>query len=203
MRNLSFLFAIVLANAFFGCYSNALLLSTSTTPMSSPSSTDRSIYDELAKTPLVRASDQELVTLPSLWRHNTPFGIGDETAVCAFLRHYGWFLCWEHASQLRDSILFPATNKRNKLFFVGVGTGDAAAEFAEKLNLNPELCFGDDGGAIGDVLQLEKGIQTMWNPPAVNQMMSRNDETSLKKLGEAYKAAADNIGIKNLAPKKN
>lgn len=88
------------------------------------------------------------------------------------------------------------------MFFVGVGTGDAAAEFAEKLNLNPELCFGDDGGAIGDVLQLEKGIQTMWNPPAVNQMMSRNDETSLKKLGEAYKAAADNIGIQNLAPKK-
>lgn len=42
----------------------------------------------------------------------------------------------------------------------------------------------------------------MWNPPAVNNMMSRNDEDSLKALGEAYKNAADNIGIKNLAPKK-
>jgi len=88
------------------------------------------------------------------------------------------------------------------LFFVGVGTGDAAAEFAEKLNIDPSLCFGDDGGAVGDLLQLEKGIKTMWNPPAVNQMMSRNDETSLKQLGEAYKAAADSIGIKNLAPKQ-
>ena len=32
-------------------------------------------------------------------------------------------------------------------------------------------------------------------------MMARNDEESLKELGEAYKAAADNIGFKNLAPK--
>ena len=32
-------------------------------------------------------------------------------------------------------------------------------------------------------------------------MMSRNDEESLKELGEAYKAAADKIGFKNLAPK--
>jgi len=89
MKTLSFLFPIVLAKGFFGCYSNGLLLSSSTTSLSSLSSTDRSIYDDLAKTPLVRASDQELVTLPSLWRHSTPFGFGDETAVCAFLRHYG------------------------------------------------------------------------------------------------------------------
>ena len=33
-------------------------------------------------------------------------------------------------------------------------------------------------------------------------MMGRNDENSLKAIGEAYKAAADNIGIQNLAPKK-
>lgn len=40
----------------------------------------------------------------------------------------------------------------------------------------------------------------MWNPPAVDNMMGRNDQESLKALGEAYKNAADNIGIKNLAP---
>lgn len=33
-------------------------------------------------------------------------------------------------------------------------------------------------------------------------MMERNDEESLKALGEAYKQAADSIGIQNLAPKK-
>ena len=32
-------------------------------------------------------------------------------------------------------------------------------------------------------------------------MMDRNDENSLKALGEAYKSAADSIGIQNLAPK--
>jgi len=42
----------------------------------------------------------------------------------------------------------------------------------------------------------------MWNPPAVSTMMDRNDEESLKSLGEAYKNAADNIGIQNLAPKQ-
>lgn len=42
----------------------------------------------------------------------------------------------------------------------------------------------------------------MWNPPAVDAMMKRNDEESLKALGSAYKAAADNIGFKGLAPAK-
>jgi len=56
--------------------------------MSSLSSTNI-IYDGLSTTQLTRASDLELVTLPSLWRSNTPFGIADDTAVCALLRHYG------------------------------------------------------------------------------------------------------------------
>ena len=89
-----------------------------------------------------------------------------------------------------------------KLYFVGVGTGEAASEFATNLGIDAKLCFGDEGGAAGDVLGLDKGVKTMWNPPAVNAMMSRNDEDSLKQLGEAYKTAADNIGFKRLAPTK-
>jgi len=96
-------------------------------------------------------------------------------------------------------MMLPAA--KQKLFFVGVGTGEAAAEFAKQLDIDPSLCFGDEGGSVGDALQLEKGFQTMWNPPAVNQMMERNDQTSLQELGLAYKSAADSIGIKNLAPK--
>lgn len=109
-------------------------------------------------------------------------------------------MCWEHASQLRDEV-FPALKKKNqKLFLVGVGTSEAAAEFASQLDIDPSICFGDDSGSAGDALGLGKGFKTMWNPPAVDNMMSRNDEQSLKKLGMAYKEAADNIGIKNLAP---
>lgn len=48
-----------------------------------------SIYNGLQSTPLVRASDQQQVALTSLWRADTPFGVADEVAVCAFLRHYG------------------------------------------------------------------------------------------------------------------
>lgn len=88
------------------------------------------------------------------------------------------------------------------MFFIGVGSGEAAAEFASELNIDPAMCFGDEGGAAGDVLNLKQGIGTMWNPPAVSTMMDRNDEESLKALGEAYKNAADNIGIQNLAPKQ-
>lgn len=109
-------------------------------------------------------------------------------------------MCWEHAAQLRDDVL-PAIPSK-KLFFVGVGTSEAAAEFASQLGIDPKLCFGDEDGVAGDALQLGKGFNTMWNPPAVNKMMDRNDEDSLKALGEAYKGAADNIGIKNLAPAK-
>lgn len=82
-----------------------------------------------------------------------------------------------------------------------MGSGSAAAEFAKELGIDPNLCFGDEGGVAGDSLGLEQGFQTMWNPPAVSTMMERNDEDSLKALGEAYKNAADNIGIQNLAPK--
>jgi len=107
-------------------------------------------------------------------------------------------LCWEHASQLRDKVL-PA-NKNVKLFFVGIGSADAAKEFATQLDIDPAICFGDEGGVMGDVLGLEKGIKTMWNPPAVNQMMSRNDKKELEDLGNSYKNAVDNVGFKNLAP---
>mmetsp|Transcript_21666 Transcript_21666/g.47093 ORF Transcript_21666/g.47093 Transcript_21666/m.47093 type:complete len:131 (-) Transcript_21666:253-645(-) len=88
------------------------------------------------------------------------------------------------------------------MFFVGVGSAEAAAEFAANLNIDPALCFGDEGGAAGDVLNLKKGAGTMWNPPAVSTMMDRNDEESLKALGEAYKTAADKIGFQKLAPKE-
>mmetsp|Transcript_7936 Transcript_7936/g.11659 ORF Transcript_7936/g.11659 Transcript_7936/m.11659 type:complete len:131 (+) Transcript_7936:2-394(+) len=85
---------------------------------------------------------------------------------------------------------------------VGVGSSLAAQEFASQLDIDPALCFADEGGAAGDALGLEKGMKTMWNPPAVDNMMGRNDEASLKALGEAYKSAADNIGLKKLAPEK-
>ena len=98
--------------------------------------------------------------------------------------------------------MLPAVEKRGgKLFFVGVGTGQAAAEFAQQLEIDPAICFGDEGGAVGEGLGLNKGFKTMWNPPAVDNMMQRNDQESLTKLGEAYKGAADAIGIQNLAPK--
>lgn len=48
-----------------------------------------SVYDGLSTTPLVRASDASSVILPTQWRAGTPLGIADETAVVAFLRHYG------------------------------------------------------------------------------------------------------------------
>lgn len=89
----------------------------------------------------------------------------------------------------------------DKMFFVGVGSAEAAAEFAKELNIDPTVCFGDKGGAAGDALNLRQGVKTMWNPPAVSSMMERNDELSLKALGEAYKNAADNIGFQNLAPR--
>mmetsp|Transcript_23642 Transcript_23642/g.36507 ORF Transcript_23642/g.36507 Transcript_23642/m.36507 type:complete len:117 (-) Transcript_23642:244-594(-) len=75
-------------------------------------------------------------------------------------------------------------------------------EFATQLDIDPSLCFGDEGGAVGDSIGLEKGFSTMWNPPAVDAMMSRNDQESLTELGNAYKNAADNIGFQKLAPKK-
>ena len=106
-------------------------------------------------------------------------------------------LCWEHAAALKEQVL-PAIPK---LYFVGIGTGEAAKEFATQLGISEELCFGDEGAAVGEVLGLDKGFKTMWNPLAIDNMMARNDETSLKALGEAYKNAADNIGFKNLAPK--
>ena len=60
----------------------------------SPSTTSQiatvsSVYTGLASTPLVRSSDQAQVLVTDLWRAQTPLGWADETAVCAFLRHFG------------------------------------------------------------------------------------------------------------------
>jgi len=60
---------------------------TTTTTSSVPSSS--SVFSDLQSTPLMRASDDAIIPLTSQWRSNTPFGIADETAVIAFLRHFG------------------------------------------------------------------------------------------------------------------
>lgn len=54
-----------------------------------PTSSTAGILEGLRSTPLIRASDSAPVVLPDQWRSSTPFGIGDETAAVAFLRHYG------------------------------------------------------------------------------------------------------------------
>jgi hypothetical protein len=100
---------------------------------------------------------------------------------------------------LRDKVL--SANNNAKLFFVGIGSADAAKEFATQLDIDPSICFGDEGGAMGDALGLEKGLKTMWNPPAVNEMMARNEKEELEELGNAYKNAVDNVGFSGLAPK--
>ena len=110
-------------------------------------------------------------------------------------------MCWEHAAALQEQVLPAVEKKGGQLFFVGVGTAEAANEFATQLGLPPSICFGDENGVVGDVLGLDQGFRTMWNPPAVDNMMARNDQESLQRLGQAYKAAADNIGIRQLAPK--
>jgi hypothetical protein len=47
------------------------------------------VYDQLQTTPLCRASDEQAVNLPKLWRSGAPFGVVDEVAGCVFLRHFG------------------------------------------------------------------------------------------------------------------
>jgi hypothetical protein len=58
------------------------LSTQSTTPTST-------VFTQLQQTSLVRASDGRAILLPTLWRSNTPFAIGDEVATVAFLRHFG------------------------------------------------------------------------------------------------------------------
>lgn len=70
-------FAAIVASA------SALSASVSIKPQTT------SLFQDLKLNPVTRASDQASVVLPSLWRSNTPFGVADEVAVCAFLRHFG------------------------------------------------------------------------------------------------------------------
>ena len=53
------------------------------------SSSISAVYDNLRSTELIRASDSSPVKITDQWRSSSPFGLGDETAVLAFLRHYG------------------------------------------------------------------------------------------------------------------
>mmetsp|Transcript_21239 Transcript_21239/g.25276 ORF Transcript_21239/g.25276 Transcript_21239/m.25276 type:complete len:86 (+) Transcript_21239:108-365(+) len=73
-----------------------LTASIATTPSSSLAfsppttvSSNSQAFDALNETPLVRASDGQTLNVPSLWRSNGPFGIGDEIAVVAMIRHFG------------------------------------------------------------------------------------------------------------------
>mmetsp|Transcript_1351 Transcript_1351/g.2962 ORF Transcript_1351/g.2962 Transcript_1351/m.2962 type:complete len:89 (-) Transcript_1351:2484-2750(-) len=68
---------------------NAAAFSASVGAPARQASATSSVFTQLETTPLVRASDEQAVALPTLWRSETPFGLGDEVAVCAFLRHFG------------------------------------------------------------------------------------------------------------------
>ena len=92
-------------------------------------------------------------------------------------------------------------SRGGKLFFIGIGSGEAAAEFAAQLEIDPSLCFADAEGAAYEAVGLSAGLGTMWNPSAVGKMMDRNDQQSLTALGEAYTSAANNVGgFQKLAP---
>ena len=82
----SILSLLAVASAVDGLASSAAKNAPSS---ASTGASSAAIYKGLASTPLVRASDNAPVVLTELWRANTPFGIADEFAVCAFLRHYG------------------------------------------------------------------------------------------------------------------
>ena len=75
-------------NGAYGLLTNPVSAAPTPTPTTDTSSS-KVVFEGLVNTPLIRASDEELVSLPTLWKSNTPFGLGDEIAVCAFLRHYG------------------------------------------------------------------------------------------------------------------
>jgi hypothetical protein len=75
--------AILAIALVLGLSSSSLALSTIARPPTS------AVFQSLQSTPVQRASDGAIVSLPSQWRHNTPFGVADETSVCAFLRHFG------------------------------------------------------------------------------------------------------------------
>jgi len=64
------------------CLINAASAFTATSSIST-------VYDNLRSTELIRASDSSPVKITDQWRSSSPFGLGDETAVLAFLRHYG------------------------------------------------------------------------------------------------------------------
>jgi len=66
------------------CLINAASAFTATS-----SSSISTVYDILRSTELIRASDSSPVKITDQWRSSSPFGLGDETAVLAFLRHYG------------------------------------------------------------------------------------------------------------------
>ena len=78
--------ALLLLAALLGRQADAFSATTATATATSAPTT---VFEGLQSTPLIRASDSSPVLLTSLWRADTPFGVGDETAVCAFLRHYG------------------------------------------------------------------------------------------------------------------
>ncbi|KAL7527024.1 hypothetical protein ACHAWF_002003 [Thalassiosira exigua] len=57
--------------------------------IASPAPASAAVLDGMRSTPLVRASDASPVLISDEWRSGTPFGLADEVAVLAFLRHYG------------------------------------------------------------------------------------------------------------------
>ena len=85
------LILLLLGEAFVGPLPQVVAFSVNVVkpPLSASTTASQYVYEGLSSTPLVRASDSSSVFLPTLWRSGTPFGVGDEVAVCAFLRHYG------------------------------------------------------------------------------------------------------------------
>ena len=75
--------------ALFSLWASLIGTINALSTLSATTTTSSTVFTQLQQTPLVRASDGRAILLPTLWRSNTPFSIGDEVATVAFLRHFG------------------------------------------------------------------------------------------------------------------
>eukprot|EP00611_Tribonema_gayanum_P000773 TRINITY_DN1056_c1_g1_i1.p1 TRINITY_DN1056_c1_g1~~TRINITY_DN1056_c1_g1_i1.p1 ORF type:complete len:255 (+),score=54.61 TRINITY_DN1056_c1_g1_i1:67-831(+) len=98
------------------------------------SSSDVVSFETVQELPLFRAADGTQVALGSLWGEH-------DTAVVAFLRHFGCPICWDLALQLKKD--WAPRLDWTKLIVVGIGTPDKAAKFAKALDFPMKLLYCD------------------------------------------------------------
>lgn len=115
-------------------------------------------------------------------------------SIVVFLRHFGWLFCWEFAKELNEELIPLLESKGSdlsnvKFSAIGIGSGDAASVFAEKVgNFPTKYLYADLEGETYKEIGFYSNFGRLFFAKATGEALKNNQakQDRMKELMKVY-----------------